>query len=226
MPRPMNPGILFSQMEPPAEQTERFHQWYEHDHIPARMALDGFLGARRFRAVEGSPRYLAVYELDSLAALETEAYRAVKTAPSALTGQMLASVHGFTRYTCEQLSDTGEPVRGGFLSVVAFTVPEQETAEFDAWYEQEHEPLLLEAADWLRVRRYRVLDAEGGPWTHLAVHELASLEVLDSPERARARVGPRRDRLAARPWFAASGRWIYQELSRVTGSQSRPGTSS
>jgi hypothetical protein len=125
---------------------------------------------------------------------------------------MLGVVRGFTRYTCEQVSDTGAAVLGNALSVVAFAVPPEEAAEFDAWYEQEHVPLLLAAPDWLRVRRYRVLDGEGGPWTHIAVHELNGLAVLDSPERARARVGPRRDALAARPWFAASGRWIYQQL--------------
>ncbi|HEX3789270.1 MAG TPA: hypothetical protein VHW44_15510 [Pseudonocardiaceae bacterium] len=216
MPHPLTPGILFSQMEPPPELTARFHDWYDNDHVPARTALDGFLGARRFHALDGSPQYLAIYELESLAALETDAYRQVKTAPSALTREMLGVVHGFTRYTCEQVSDFGEPVHGSVVSVVAFTVPDEDEDEFDAWYEQEHVPMLLLAPDWLRVRRYRVLDGEGGPWTHLAVHELRSAEVMDSPERTRARIGPRRDELVSRPWFGDSGRWLYQELSRVT----------
>lgn len=219
MHNPMNPGtpgMLFSQMEPPAELTEQFHTWYETDHIPARTALDGFRGARRFRALDGEPEYLAVYELHSLAALETEEYRQVKAHPSELTRDMLGKVNGFTRFTCEQLSDSGERTHGPYLSVTAFAVPEADTREFNDWYELEHEPMLLEAADWLRVRRYRVLEGEGGPWTHLALHELASLAVMDSPERARARKGPRRDTLAGRPWFSASGRWLYEEISRTT----------
>jgi hypothetical protein len=76
--------------------------------------------------------------------------------------------------------------------------------------------MLLEAKDWLRVRRYRVVDGEGGPWTHLALHELASTEVMNSPERAKARRGPLRDQLASRPWFGESGRWLYRQLSAVT----------
>lgn len=209
------PGILFSQMEPPEELTGRFHHWYDTDHVPARVALDGFLGARRFQAVDGEPRYLAIYELESLAALDTDAYRAVKTSPSDLTREMLGVVRGFTRYTCEQVSDAGEPVFGDALQVVAFTVPDADVAEFDAWYEEEHVPLLLLAKDWLRVRRYRVLDGEGGPWTHLAVHELRSVAAMDSPERARARLGPMRDALAGRPWFAESGRWVYERLPQL-----------
>ncbi len=212
---PVKPAILFSQMEPPPPLTDLFHEWYETDHIPARMALPGLRGARRFRALDGKPEYLAIYELDSLDALQTEAYLELKRRPSQLTDDMLAKVHGFTRFTCEQLSDFGETIYGSFLSVVAFSVPENDVAEFDAWYENEHVPMLLEAPDWLRVRRYRVLDGTGGPWTHIAVHELASKEAMESPERARARSGPLRDRLVGRDWFDVSGRWLYQQISQV-----------
>ncbi len=212
----MNPAILFSQMEPPAELTEEFHGWYESDHIPARMALPGFRAARRYRVLDGSPEYLAVYELDDLDALQTEGYQQLKAAPSALTDRMLSVVNGFTRFTCEQISDVGQPVFGAYLSAVAFAVPDEYTDAFDQWYSGEHVPMLLEADDWLRVRRYRVLDGAGGPWTHLALHELASAEVMDSPERARARKGPRRDALAGHDWFGRSGRWLYERISAVT----------
>jgi hypothetical protein len=220
----MNPAILFSQMEPPAELTEEFHRWYETDHIPARMALPGFLGARRYHALDGDPAYLAVYELDDLDALATEGYQQLKAAPSALTDRMLSLVNGFTRFTCEQISDVGQPVYGPYLSVVAFAVPDEFTDAFDEWYSGEHVPMLLEAADWLRVRRYRVLNGEGGPWTHLALHELASVEVMDSPERARARKGPLRDALAGHDWFASSGRWLYERISAVTAAEPATGT--
>jgi hypothetical protein len=219
----MNPAILFSQMEPPAELTDEFHGWYEKDHIPARMALPGFRAARRYRALDGSPGYLAVYELDDLDALQTEGYQQLKAAPSALTDRMLGLVHGFTRFTCEQISDVGQPAFGAYLSAVAFAVPEEYTDAFDQWYSGEHVPLLLEAPDWLRVRRYRVLDGAGGPWTHLALHELASAEVMDSPERARARKGPLRDALAGHDWFAGSGRWLYQRISAVTAAEAPTG---
>jgi hypothetical protein len=216
MPHTMTaPAILFSQMEPPPELTATFNDWYETDHIPARMVLPGFRAARRFRALEGEPEYLAVYELDSLDALRTDGYAHVKTSPSELTGRMLGAVHGFTRFTCEQVSDLGEPVFGSVVSAVAFAVPEEDRAQFDAWYETEHVPMLLEADDWLRVRRYRVIDGEGGPWTHLALHELASREVMDSPERAAARRGPLREALVGRDWFGRSGRWLYERISQV-----------
>ncbi|MHB1534972.1 MAG: hypothetical protein ACYC1D_10265 [Acidimicrobiales bacterium] len=218
----MSPGVLFSQMEPPPDLLSEFHDWYETEHIPARMALEGFVGARRYEALQGRPRHLAIYELESLRALESPEYRQLKAAPSERTRRMLAAVRGFTRFTCEQVADLGQPVFGEVLSVVAFAVPGAEESDFDGWY-AEHAGMLLEAPEWLRVRRYRVLEGEGGAWTHLALHELASVEVMGSPERARARSGPRREALAARAWFAASGRWLYRAKSSTAACE-RPRT--
>lgn len=210
-----SPAILFSQMRPPVNRISDFHHWYDTDHVPVRMVLPEFLGARRFEAVEQPGSFMVVYDLQSLNALATSEYDEVKKHPSDRTREMLGLVEGFTRFTCEQVSDVGERKTGAYLFAIAFAVPDADVAEFDRWYSEEHVPLLLEAKDWLRVRRYTVRDGEGGPWTHLALHELASLEVLDSPERARTRSGPMRAALADREWFGSSGRWIYREISRV-----------
>jgi hypothetical protein len=211
------PGILFSQMEPGEGEETSFDDWYESDHIPVRMELDGFASATRYRALQGEPAHLAVYELTDMGALEQPGYLKLKQEPSERTVTMLDSVRGFTRYTCEQIFDSGTPDREHtHLSVVAYAVPDEDVEQLDDWYESEHVPALLEADDWLRVRRYRVLAGEGGPWTDLALHELGSAEVMESPERAAARRGPKRDALASRDWFARSGRWLYEVLSRRT----------
>jgi hypothetical protein len=214
----MTAGMLFSQMTPTAEERSRFERWYDSDHIANRMELDGFAAAHRYweRPVDptATAHHLAIYELDSLEALDTTDYRSLKADPGEETEYFLSHVSGFTRFTTERISDAGDAqAHGDFLSVVAFAVPDDDVDEFEDWYSGEHVPLLLEADDWLRVHRYRVVDGEGGPWTHLALHELTSLEVMDSPERARARSGPRRDRLAGRPWFGASGRWLYERVA-------------
>lgn len=210
----MTQGMLFSQMEPPEGYQREFHDWYETEHIPVRLELEGFERATRYTALSGTPAYLAVYELSDLAVLDTKAYQRLKEEPSEHTEWMLANVRGFTRFTCELTSDSGVDRAGDYLSVVTFAVPDEDVAQFDDWYENEHVPALLRAEDWLRVRRWRVRSGAGGPWTHLALHELASRDVMDSPERAAARKGPKRDALADRDWFGTSGRWLYEVLSR------------
>ena len=211
-------GLLFSQMEPPPGWEEDFHDWYETEHIPARMALPGFSSAVRYEAIDADPKYLACYFLNDLAELEAPAYQRLKTDPSERTARMLGNVRGFTRYICDERSDTGENSEpASYLWAVAFSVPESAWGEFDDWYAEEHVPMLMEADGWLRVRRYTVRPGGDGPaWTHLALHELRDLAVLDSPERAAARDAPLRAALATRDWFGHSGRWLYRAI-HVTG---------
>lgn len=219
-------GLLFSQMEPPEGWEADFHAWYEEEHIPARMAIPGFGSAVRYAAIEGEPRYLACYFLDDMAALATPAYARLKREPGERTERMLANVRGFTRYICDETSDTG--LAGevpGALFAVAFAVPEDrdERAAFDGWYEDEHVPLLMNVPGWLRVRRYVARPGSDGPsWTHLALHELRSAEALERPERAAARDTARREVLAARPWFGTSGRWVYRPIHRAAAAAARP----
>ncbi|MCW5603750.1 MAG: hypothetical protein KIT18_04270 [Burkholderiales bacterium] len=207
-------GMLFSQMEPPAELEEEFNDWYETEHIPARLALTGFSGAARYIETEGARRYLAVYEIADMEVLKTSGYLRLKTDPSPRTAHMLGAVKGFTRFTCERIFASQGDAAGDFLSVVAFSVPQEERAMLADWYETEHIPLLLQCADWLRVRRYSVLSGDGGAWTDFALHDLRSLDAMDSPERKAARQGPKRDSLAGKPWFQHSGRWLYRLISR------------
>ena len=55
-----------------------FHEWYNRRHVPERVpGLPGFLRARRFAAVSGGPKFIALYDLESAAALTTPQYRAL-----------------------------------------------------------------------------------------------------------------------------------------------------
>ncbi len=207
-------GILFSQMEPPEELESEFNDWYETEHIPVRLAIPGFAGATRYRAVSGDRQYLAIYEISDFRALDTPAYQKLKTAPSERTARMLSEVSGFTRFTCEETSCLGSGGSGEILSAVAYCVPDDEKPKLAEWYETEHTPMLLKARDWLRVRRYTVLSGDGGPWTQLALHDLRSAAALDSPERRAARAGPKRKYFEGKPWFENSGRWLYRVISR------------
>lgn len=205
-------GILFSQMAPPHGQEAEFHDWYNTEHIPARLAIPGFVRARRFESIDGLRNYLAVYEIDDLEVFATPEFRALKDRPSLRTRSMLAGVSGFTRYICSTVSDRGNPAFGPVLSVNAFKVPAQHRQAFDDWYENEHIGRLLAGAGWLRVRRFAVTESDDDKWTHFALHELASRSVMDSPEREHARSGPKRDALAKNEWFNTSGRWLYRTI--------------
>jgi len=68
-------GLLLFMTDIDPKLEDEFHRWYEEEHVPERMAIPGFITARRFRALEGGPKYLALYDLDSPDVLQSAAYR-------------------------------------------------------------------------------------------------------------------------------------------------------
>lgn len=211
-------AVLFSEMRPEAAWEDEFNTWYDTEHIPVRMAAPGFIGARRYRATE-SDDYLVVYEMASMAALATPEYDRIKNQPSELTRRMLGGVHGFTRYLGETLAAAGgaqaDALDAPLLFAAMFDVPPAELADFDAWYEQDHVPLLLECSDWLMVRRFHLTAGEPRPFNRLALHYLASEQALSSPARARARETPWRERMAGRDWFGKGRYAVFRRVGRT-----------
>jgi hypothetical protein len=196
-------------MSPDLDWEDDFNHWYDSHRIPSRMAVPGFVSAQRYRDAE-RPNYLAVYELTGPDVLESAAYQKVRHQPNAKTKWMLANVQGYSRYVGNEFSmrrradATDDAVDASVLYAVFFSVPDERAAEFNSWYEDEHVELLLRCEDWLMVRRFEVYDAEPQPWTHLALHYLADMKALASPEREAARNTEWRAKLAAEPWFQGS----------------------
>lgn len=73
----MAKGLLLVMMEPPAALEEEFHDWYDSEHLPQRLGLPGFETGSRWVCLSGWPRWLAIYDLSSTAALADPAYAAV-----------------------------------------------------------------------------------------------------------------------------------------------------
>lgn len=67
--------IVGMDVEPGKE--DLFNEVYDHEHLPYMLKVPGFLGAKRYEVAsdEYSPKYLAVYELESPEVLTTDAYK-------------------------------------------------------------------------------------------------------------------------------------------------------
>lgn len=70
-------GLLLVTMEAPAGLEEEFNDWYDKEHVPERQALPGIDGASRWVCIAGWPRWLALYDLQSTAVMQSETYLAV-----------------------------------------------------------------------------------------------------------------------------------------------------
>lgn len=217
---------LISQMEPPPGEEAEFDDWYRAEHVPARMAIEGFTAASRFRKVRGEdPSHLVIYWLESPEVLETAAYRRLKEAPSRRTLHMLTSVTAFTRYIGQEIQDTGPTDPAPYVYLVTFEVPSYAQSDFDSWYEGDHLPVLLRNPAWLRCRRYSIVEGEPASVTRCAVHELLDLSALESSEREQARATQWRARLAEQEWFRTGRYSVYERFQdfegQITGSGDR-----
>lgn len=99
------PGLLLVMMDiDPARESE-FNRWYEEEHIRERLSIPGFVRARRFVAVEGGPKYLALYELTGPEVLQSEEYlRWRNEGATEWTRRMEAEFKGFVRNVYVELS--------------------------------------------------------------------------------------------------------------------------
>ena len=68
-------GILITSMDiDPAHEAE-FNRWYDREHLVERVAIEGFLEARRWIAVESSPKYFCTYSTETFDVLSSPAYK-------------------------------------------------------------------------------------------------------------------------------------------------------
>jgi hypothetical protein len=59
------PFLQMGRIDVPAVADEEFNDWYNTAYLPPYMAVPGCLGARRFVAVDGRPKYLTLYEFEN-----------------------------------------------------------------------------------------------------------------------------------------------------------------
>src|SRR5262245_5278576 len=67
-------GFLLVTMQPPPAFEDEFNAWYDTEHVPERLAVEGFESGRRYVCIDGHPKYLAMYDMVNEAVLETESY--------------------------------------------------------------------------------------------------------------------------------------------------------
>jgi len=89
---------------------EELNAGYDSEHLPERLAIPGFRSARRWTAdcAPGEGKYLATYELDSPAVLQSPAYIARYSGATPWTQRCLGRCVLFKRWACEQLG-TADP---------------------------------------------------------------------------------------------------------------------
>jgi hypothetical protein len=208
--KPMSPNICVVCIDVEAEWEEELDRWYTEEHIPALMEVPGYLKAERFRAVEGEPKYMAWYELETLEAYRSLAHDIAIDTPwtHRMREHFKSDIALFTQMEGADgvlqgaAFDNWQTPIGGLL-VMRSDVKDEDEEEFNRWYREEHLPGLMSAPGALFARRYKA--TEGGP-RYLARYDLTAPEVSKSAEW---------DRGAETPWtFAMREKYTARWLTR------------
>lgn len=188
--------VLMVRMDVPSDIEAEWNDWYDNEHIPNRVHhIPGFLSARRFVVFEDQPKYLTLYDLESVDVLTSEAYLALREREAAFPPDrfevITQKLPNFSRFIWEQIY----PVEGNYqipdteiLFVVGHDVPAGREEAFHAWYNTEHIPAMLDVPGFITARRLitgaRQLPSNTGirspgP-TYLTLYDLESPDVLQS----------------------------------------------
>lgn len=114
VPPPRDAGALFVVAMDIAPQAEdEFNEWYDTEHIPALLRVPRVMCARRFRALDGSPRYFAIYHLSSPDAYGSEPWCAADRTPWIRRLRQFQSNRTYSMFRRAETSRAAPQVRPG-----------------------------------------------------------------------------------------------------------------
>ena len=76
----MAPALQIGRMDVPAAADREFNSWYNTVYVPNYEKVPGVIRGRRYRAVEGTPTYLTLYEFEHPKVSESAAWIAQRDA--------------------------------------------------------------------------------------------------------------------------------------------------
>ena len=115
-------GMLLTSMNIDAAHEAEFNRWYDREHLEERVAMPGFLEARRYVAHDGNPKYLSLYSTETIDVLDSPFYRTALANQTAWSKANIANfknmIRGVSRITISQ--GVG---RGSALGIIRLRPP-------------------------------------------------------------------------------------------------------
>jgi hypothetical protein len=169
-------GMLLTSMDVDAADEADFNRWYDREHLEERVAIEGFIEARRYIAEEGAPKYLSLYSTETFEVLDSPAYRKALASQTAWSKANIARFKNMIRSVARITISRGKG-RGAWLGIVRMRPARGQE-------------------DYLRARLYDALDPEGLDGV-ISMHLLESDPRLSRPLTDNASANDE----GARDWF-------------------------
>src|ERR1700738_3250667 len=110
-------GMLLTSMDIDPSHEAEFNRWYDREHLEERVAIEGFLEARRYVARSGSPKFLFLYSTRTIEVLDSPAYRARLANPTEGSKKNMARFKNMIRVVARITASRGQG-RGAVLGIV------------------------------------------------------------------------------------------------------------
>lgn len=110
-------GMLITSMDVDAADEPGFNVWYDREHLAERVAIDGFLEARRWIAAQASPKYFCTYSTAKFDDLSGPAYKRALANQTELSRKYISGFKNMVRAVGRITASRGQG-RGAALAVV------------------------------------------------------------------------------------------------------------
>ena len=110
-------GMLITSMDVDAADEQEFNVWYDREHLAERVAIEGFLEARRWIADQASPKYFCTYSTAAFGDLSSPAYQRALANQTDWSKQNISRFKNMIRAVGRITASRGQG-RGGALCVV------------------------------------------------------------------------------------------------------------
>lgn len=155
-------GMLATWTDFGPEGEDDFNDWYNTEHLLERAMVPGFYNARRYVAVHGAPKYMALYDTESPEVLTSAAYKKILENPTEWSMQVMPNFKNFDRCVAEQVYQYGQGWAQITLSM-RISIPEEEVDRVITRLIETVLPIATEAAGTVGVFLMKPLPPSGGP---------------------------------------------------------------
>jgi len=96
----------------------QFYEWHNHEHMPERVGIPGFLRGRRYHAVEAAAEYFTLYEAENASVLTGPDYLERLNNPTPATRHVIPSYfRNMVRGVCEVRFSAGIGIGGSIVTL-------------------------------------------------------------------------------------------------------------
>ena len=136
-------GMLLTSMNIDASDDAEFNRWYDREHLEERVAIEGFLEARRYVAEDGNPKYLSLYSTETFEVLDSPAYRTALANQTAWSKANIARFQNMIRAVARITISRGTG-RGAALGIIRLRPPAGGEVKLRAALHEQLDPASLD----------------------------------------------------------------------------------